>query len=44
VILPAFELTAPASSPQVSGLWFDPATAGQGFNLQVIEGGLFGFY
>lgn len=32
------------SSPQVSGLWFDPATAGQGFNLQVVEGGLFGFY
>jgi hypothetical protein len=32
------------SAPQISGLWFDPATSGQGFNLQVIDGGLFGFY
>ncbi len=32
------------TAPQISGLWFDPATQGQGFNLQITAGGLFGFY
>jgi hypothetical protein len=32
------------TQPQVTGLWFDPATAGQGFNFQIAAGGLFGFY
>ncbi len=42
-ILPAFELV-PSAMPQVSGLWFDPTTEGQGLNLQMTEGGLMGFY
>ncbi len=36
--------TAGDSSPQVTGLWYDPAKPGQGFNLQLVNGGLFGYY
>lgn len=28
----------------VTGAWFDPASPGQGFNLQISPAGLFGFY
>lgn len=28
----------------LTGAWFDPATSGQGFNLQMASGGLFGYY
>jgi CubicO group peptidase (beta-lactamase class C family) len=42
-ILPAFEESAPPP-PQISGLWFDPATPGQGFNLQTSAAGVFGIY
>jgi CubicO group peptidase (beta-lactamase class C family) len=42
-ILPLFEPVAQVS-PQVSGLWFDPASPGQGFNLQQSASGLFGYY
>ncbi|TVR92833.1 MAG: hypothetical protein EA418_12755 [Wenzhouxiangellaceae bacterium] len=31
-------------NPQLTGAWFDPATAGQGFNLQSTTVGLFGYY
>jgi hypothetical protein len=34
-----------ASGPiQVTGLWYDPDSAGQGFNLQQSPSGLFGYY
>lgn len=33
-----------SSSPQVSGLWYDPSKPGQGFNLQLVNGGLFGYF
>lgn len=32
------------SNPNLTGPWFDPATRGQGFNLQTAPNGLFGFF
>ena len=31
-------------NPQLTGAWYDPASAGQGFNLQLTTVGLFGYY
>ena len=31
-------------NPQVTNAWFDPASDGQGFNLQAAPDGLFGYY
>lgn len=38
------EASTTLSNPNLTGPWFDPATSGQGFNLQLAPNGLFGFF